>query len=156
MTNYIYGLRDPRDGKIKYVGQTRNPRARYAGHVGVPAGRGLNAKEQWIKDLRDLGTRPELVILECPDVGVETDKAERRWIHKAKSDGPLFNIKAVFDYLADDPGAPTRSVELRGEPVKLFKPNKAHGPKPPRRFVAPPMLPESKAAISAYLALRTY
>ena len=72
MTNYIYGLRDPRDGKIKYVGQTRNPRARYAGHVGVPAGRGLNAKEQWIKDLRDLGTRPELVILECPDVGVET------------------------------------------------------------------------------------
>ena len=127
MINYIYGLRDPRDGKIKYVGQTRNPRARYAGHVGIPAGRGLNAKEQWIKDLRDLGTRPELVILECPDVGVETSRAERKWICKIQSYGPLFNVK----------------------------PNKAHEPKTPRRFTAPPMLPESQAAISAYLAQHT-
>jgi hypothetical protein len=155
MTNYIYGLRDPRDGKIKYVGHTRNPRARYAGHVGLPAGRGLNAKEQWVKDLRDRGMRPELVILECPDIGAATNKAERKWICAAQADGPLFNVKAVLDYVADGPSEEIKAVALR-VPVKIFKPNKTHGPKVPRRFKAPPMLPESKAAISAYLASRVY
>ena len=30
---YIYGLRDPRDGKIKYVGQTENMKTRLAMHI---------------------------------------------------------------------------------------------------------------------------
>lgn len=149
-TNYIYGLRDPRDGKIKYVGQTRNLEARYSGHMAVPMDRGLSAKEQWIKDLRDVGTKPELVILERPAVGKATGRAEARWIRDAQADGPVFNIQAVGGFVPPRPARALREITS----YTVTRRPKTASPEYPRRHVSPPMHPESQAAIEAYLGRR--
>ena len=142
-TNYVYGLRDPRDGKIKYVGQTRNPEARYSGHVAIPTGRGLNAKEQWIKELRDVGAKPELVILERPAIGEATNRAERKWIREAQADSPVFNVQAIGGFVPPRPRSP------RKPSVHLMKP--LFPARRTRHVVAPPIHPESRTIIESYL-----
>ena len=89
MKTYIYGLKDPRDGEIYYVGKSNDPRARLSSHLKD----NINAdKVAWIDGLLALNLRPELVVLE----NVNADKwqaAERRWIADGHDYGwPLVNI----------------------------------------------------------------
>lgn len=58
-TAYIYGLVDPTDNIVKYVGSTINPLARWSEHCNeIP----YNTKGDWIKKLRKKGKRPYMVL----------------------------------------------------------------------------------------------
>jgi len=85
---YIYGLKDPRDGLIYYVGKTINPRGRFKNHLDGDC----NAnKTAWIQDLAIRGLKPEMLIL-----ATATQKTwpalERKWIRDGLEMGwPLTN-----------------------------------------------------------------
>lgn len=65
----IYGLSDPRNGSIRYIGQTINPRQRLWAHIYESRSRMLNAnayithKNHWINQLLRQNINPELKIL---------------------------------------------------------------------------------------------
>ena len=90
---YIYGLRDPRDGKIKYVGQTENMKTRLAMHIAecsVP-GKRASRKMKWISELLADGFIPEMITLEIATTKT-CAKAETKWIKAEEQLGELFNV----------------------------------------------------------------
>lgn len=60
-TFLIYGLADPRDGRIRYVGATDNIRRRYKVHL---RGQGVKRSARWIRELAGRGLLPSLVYLQ--------------------------------------------------------------------------------------------
>ncbi|MDE3230491.1 MAG: GIY-YIG nuclease family protein [Chloroflexota bacterium] len=62
-THYIYSLLDPRDGTARYIGRTCDPKRRLSQHC-APERLAQSAKADWVRELRDLGLRPRLRILE--------------------------------------------------------------------------------------------
>lgn len=58
---YIYGLIDPRDNRLRYIGKSNNPRVRYSDHTTQPED---NHKGRWIKLLLRQGLKPTLIILD--------------------------------------------------------------------------------------------
>ena len=81
---FIYGLRDPRDGAMRYVGKADRPRRRLVRHV--VRRHEESAKAKWVRELFEFGLRPVLEILEEVYIDAWQD-AERRWI--ASFDGLL-------------------------------------------------------------------
>lgn len=61
---YIYGLVDPRDRKIHYVGHTISPDQRLAQHITDAA---QTTKTNWITELAALGLRPSMIELDVVD-----------------------------------------------------------------------------------------
>ena len=83
MAVYIYGLRDPRNNRIRYVGKTTNLRRRLREHVRGPENRGVG---RWIAALTKRGLKPEIAVIQK----VAKDKwqeAERFWIAAFKEHG---------------------------------------------------------------------
>jgi predicted GIY-YIG superfamily endonuclease len=60
MEYIIYGLKDPQNNLIRYVGISKNIDARYKSHLYT---KDNNGKNEWIEDLKKISLRPELVIL---------------------------------------------------------------------------------------------
>ena len=60
----IYGLKDPTDNIIKYIGVTRNIESRYKQHYYNESSFTTNEKWNWIKNLKENNLRPELIIFE--------------------------------------------------------------------------------------------
>lgn len=89
---YIYGLRDPRDGLIHYVGKSNAPKIRLEHHMKCE---GANRRKvSWLADLKDVGLSPSMDILECVMLS-EWKEAECRWIAHGRAQGwPLTNISA--------------------------------------------------------------
>jgi len=58
---FIYGLVDPRNGEIRYIGKTDNPPERLRGHQ---KDKKITKKRSWIVSLRRKGLKPVLVILQ--------------------------------------------------------------------------------------------
>ena len=73
----IYGLVDPRDGALRYVGKTTNLRIRLNGHM---CGPGQTYRERWVRLLRGSGLRPSVVVLENDVAATELASIERWWI----------------------------------------------------------------------------
>ncbi len=87
----IYSLSDPRDGVVRYVGQTRAPLwSRLSDHIqAAKRGRPKHSpKAAWILDLRALGMKPSISLLEECDG--DWREAECRWI---ASFSDLYNAK---------------------------------------------------------------
>lgn len=85
-TAYIYGLRDPFDGDIKYVGKSFHPRRRLRSHLGEARRcRKLypSVKVLWLRDLLAVRARPELVILE-ETTAHEWPVREQYWIRRLR------------------------------------------------------------------------
>lgn len=61
-THYIYHLRDPRDGSVRYVGKSTNPRARLRQHLKDAQARAVTDKQQWLRQLAALKLQPTLII----------------------------------------------------------------------------------------------
>jgi hypothetical protein len=59
---YVYGLFDPRNDQVKYIGRTSNPQARLNQHLNY----GTQGKKKiaWIEELEAVGLEPYLDILE--------------------------------------------------------------------------------------------
>lgn len=60
---YIYGLVDPRTNEIMYIGMSTNPTQRYRAHCAKPKG-GDTQKNRWIDELKLVGMKPRMQILE--------------------------------------------------------------------------------------------
>ena len=97
-TTFIYGLKDPRDGLIYYVGKSNHPKMRLEQHLIESIN---DSKMLWIGDLLSNGYEPELVILE--EVSRQYwREAERQWISKGRKDGwPLVNLTNGGDGLTE-------------------------------------------------------
>lgn len=92
MATVIYGLVDPRDGRVRYVGKTdADPRLRLRDHVyGIKQGRGWRVTN-WLEHLLSIDLRPEIAILE--EDPLDWAEAERRWIaHYREQYDDLCNI----------------------------------------------------------------
>jgi hypothetical protein len=87
---YIYGLADPRDHEIRYVGKTSlELGARLDWHIKEPTNRGM---AEWLGTLWLCGIRPEIAVLEVCHV-TSWEKSERSWIARLRKVGRMLNIE---------------------------------------------------------------
>lgn len=85
---YIYGLKCPLAGTIRYIGKSTNPTARYNAHVGGSVRGDYNHHTaRWIRKLRRSGQSPELIILYTVGDGERWQDVERRFIASAEENG---------------------------------------------------------------------
>lgn len=73
----IYSLSDPRDGAVRYVGQTTRPDTRKAQHE-KNTYQGNPAKSRWCDELLRLGLRPLFAVIEECEPALLNDR-ERYW-----------------------------------------------------------------------------
>lgn len=67
----IYGLIDPRNGELRYIGKSHKLRERFLEHL---SGKGKTHKDKWIRQLLSLGLQPELIVIEETEDWVEAEK----------------------------------------------------------------------------------
>jgi hypothetical protein len=92
MTVYIYGLYDPRNGNLRYIGKTISLKRRFYGHI---KDKGNNYRRNWIKGLSNLGLKPEMKVLETIENSddKEWQERERHWISESHRLGhPITNL----------------------------------------------------------------
>lgn len=61
--HHVYHLVDPQTRAVRYVGKSRNPRARLRAHIQEAAARQNTEKQAWIAALAAQGMAPVLVIV---------------------------------------------------------------------------------------------
>jgi hypothetical protein len=98
---YIYGLADPRNKQVRYIGRTVGPLAvRVYQHI-RNAKRGRSYKDRWINSLLKDGYEPKAVVI-CTVPSEEARRAEalvmRRFDYEA---GPLVNTEIMKSHLRD-------------------------------------------------------
>lgn len=76
----IYGLFDPRDDQLRYIGKSTNPRKRMEAHYGQARAGSVLHSRRWLAGLLARGLRAEVVVLECATTTEEANDAERFWI----------------------------------------------------------------------------
>lgn len=81
----IYGLYDPRDGTLRYIGRSVNPRTRLRDHVTLSDKNGYY-RARWLNKLRRLRLQPEMRILAWVSVD-HWCEAERHYIAHARAQG---------------------------------------------------------------------
>jgi len=84
---WIYGLIDPRDNEVKYIGKTFRLERRFKDHLN---GKGNTLKTAWIKKLKKSNLIPELFILDETNIK-NCDSLEIYWISQMKTWG--FSLK---------------------------------------------------------------
>ena len=83
----IYGLKDPRDGRIRYVGKSCYGISRARRHSSVKAlAIDDTHKGRWIKQLASLGLAPIIIVLEAGLTEETLSEAEVKWIAKGRSE----------------------------------------------------------------------
>lgn len=89
MLHFIYVLKDPRTGDVRYVGLTNNPAIRYQQHLQSSSG----DKQSWIAELSSEGIRPLLEIIETVETKVQAETREQYWIYEYRGRGAdLLNV----------------------------------------------------------------
>lgn len=96
----VYALVDPRDGTVRYVGQTHCPRLRMRYHLeATRESRANDRLHEWMLELIEQKLSPLFAVLgSVPPVGRERyqqhllDEMERRWIKKLRKTGDLYNL----------------------------------------------------------------
>jgi len=83
---YIYGLVDPYNNIIKYIGKAINPHDRFKSHLSKPS----TLLNPWFQKLKSKGTEPILTILEVVEKHNVLD-IEKKYIEKYK-DNNLYNV----------------------------------------------------------------
>jgi hypothetical protein len=73
----IYGLADPVDHQLRYIGKTVNAEQRYLNHRSNFSGSWLG---QWVSGLRAQQVYPELIIIEENVHHLKANEAEHFWI----------------------------------------------------------------------------
>ncbi len=80
---YIYGLIDPRNVSIRYVGKSDKPENRLKVHIKESINMNSTYKHNWIKKLLGLNIQPILIILEKVEENKWIDR-EIFWINRIK------------------------------------------------------------------------
>lgn len=89
----IYGLCDPRDYVIRYVGKTTQPKGRLRKHIDLAKSGKHYPVCQWIRDLLAEGEEPVMEILDA-EPGLCGSDREDAWIHELSKVQPLLNVHA--------------------------------------------------------------
>ena len=92
LTN-IYGLVDPRDGAVRYVGKSNDPEKRVRQHVRQALRDGpTNKKKKWLAELHDLGLEPDVLIFATPPMD-EWGEREKQVVAELREAGAeLYNV----------------------------------------------------------------
>lgn len=86
---FIYALKDPDTGEIRYVGKTNNPKKRMSSHLNPEKNRTLPSI-RWILKLKKENKKPIMEIIEETE---DWENSEIKWISHYKSSGcNLLNI----------------------------------------------------------------
>lgn len=89
----IYGLIDPRNKRIRYIGQTSHVDKRYRQHVAHPTA----STKDWIEELKVSALQPILIVLEDVNGDSSGDQIEAEWIHFYRQmGGDLLNRRALL------------------------------------------------------------
>jgi hypothetical protein len=83
----VYGLIDPRNGELRYVGKTTQTATRRLGQHICRASRDRSHRATWVRSLTRAGVRPEMVALEEHATELALDEAEVWWIAYLRSIG---------------------------------------------------------------------
>lgn len=87
-TTFIYGLFDPRNNQLRYIGKANNPKNRLKEHIReLKRTNSPNThKNKWIKSLLSVDLYPLLEILEKVSLD-NWEECETKWIERAKKAG---------------------------------------------------------------------
>lgn len=107
--NHIYYLIDPINSKIRYVGNTKNPKQRYSQHLKDAEKRQNTRKQRWIIALKQNHMQPIMKIVEK----IENDEAARI----QEENHVIKNIETVFNLHM--PGKGSKSISHFKETGKL-------------------------------------
>lgn len=141
----VYGLTDPRDSALRYVGQSSTGLRRPRGHTRLSR-KEDSPKATWIRGLLAGGLSYGIVILEEVP-GLELlDAAEKKWIARARSNGsPLTNLS--------DGGCSTNTPAVRRQMSASARRRGAHSPEVyalvAKTLAGKPRSEEAKAKIAA-------
>lgn len=80
---FIYGLKDPRTGCVRYIGRTHNLKARLYHHM---RSKDQTHRSNWIQLLLSLGLKPIIFEIEIVDI-CNYSIAEKKWIIHYRSQG---------------------------------------------------------------------
>lgn len=120
-TFYFYVLIDPRDGKIKYVGRTVDPKSRLRGHIYESKKNNRNKRERWIVSLLRKNLKPSLQIIYTLYCSLsEAIETEKMLVKKLTYRGyPLKN--EPDNYLgAVLTGTPVHQYDLDGNYIRSY------------------------------------
>lgn len=95
MTVYIYGLYDPRNNALRYIGKTLNLRMRFDLHLSETRCGRESHKNRWLAQLGTLELQPIMRVLEIIENSNDADwqERERWWIEAARECGdPITNL----------------------------------------------------------------
>lgn len=99
--NYIYGLFDPRDGELRYIGKSINPKQRLTNHLNDKS---ITWRTNWLKELKRLNLKPLLYIFESFKDNNLWQEKEIYYIAIAKNRGiKLTNCTSGGDGLLNPP-----------------------------------------------------
>ena len=144
---YIYGLKCPVAGVIRYVGKSINPEKRLIAHIGAALRSEYNHHtSRWIRKLHAEGLLPQLVILQAMEREQDWRVAEREWIQRAQQAGwPITNSTAGgegLDYI--DPEAKAKYLRNLSAAIKARMQTEA-GKENLRKMNAAGQVPSARA-----------
>lgn len=100
---YLYALRCPITGQVRYIGKTKNPGTRLAAHISKA--RGLHTNHhcaRWIRALLAKGREPLLEVIRRVPAGEDWQQAEIKCIAEYRASGhPLTNLTGGGDGFHD-------------------------------------------------------
>lgn len=76
MIFYVYGLIDPRNNELKYIGFTNNIKERLNSHCRESRLKTNSHKNNWIKNLKNIGMKPQIYPIENYNIEEEALQAE--------------------------------------------------------------------------------
>jgi hypothetical protein len=128
---YIYGLIDPRNGEIRYIGKTKNPKSRLSGHITESKDiEVVNYRIKWIRKLISLDLKPNIVFLKVCSVN-DFVKYETEYI-KIYSNNRLTNSdetgqgntnrkREVLNRQSENSGKKVYQYDLNGNFIKEYR-----------------------------------
>ena len=128
---YIYGLIDPRNNEIRYIGKTINPDSRLESHLLESKNTNIkNYRVKWLRKLTRLELKPKIIFLKtCPSD--EFEKYETEYI-KIYSNNRLTNSdetgqgnknrkRDVLDRQSESRGRKVYQYDLEGNFIKEYR-----------------------------------
>jgi len=119
---FIYTLIDPRNGQVKYVGKTVDPKDRLRRHIAIRLDQPMTKCKQWIAQLLASGLRPLMSVIDTCKTS-DWESVEKMYIKKFRDSGvDITNI-------ADGGAMPSQTIEQRRNSAKKMNAKCKNKPK---------------------------
>jgi hypothetical protein len=128
---YIYGLVDPRNNEIRYIGKTIDPKNRLSGHITESKDINVvNYRARWLRKLTKIGLKPEIIFLRTCSSD-EYEKYETEYI-QIYSNNRLTNSdesgqgnknrkREVLNRQSENSGRKVYQYDLNGNFIKEYR-----------------------------------